>query len=210
MTQPVRILIRLLGGFGLGDVVQHSIVLKHLAKYRPNWQVSVKAPRGAHSALVGLCHHVFHYEEPEQDPLDYDKVLDLHIFENYVRFPDRPSNKVAYCLRQTFNLDYDHDLARYEVAVSEDARRRACLPSSRAISRLRCRGEGGKNTKPTMSAPASSATSSVSRVDRPQILTIRDMLQNTGWSGGDGGGRPIRLWAAFYNVAPCLSRPPDP
>jgi hypothetical protein len=31
-----------------------------------------------------------------------------------------------------------------------------------------------------MSAPDSSATSSVSRVDRPQILTIRDMFQGTG------------------------------
>jgi hypothetical protein len=31
-----------------------------------------------------------------------------------------------------------------------------------------------------MSAPASSATSSVSRVDKPQILTIRDIFQDTG------------------------------
>src|SRR5260370_10782327 len=34
-----------------------------------------------------------------------------------------------------------------------------------------------------MSAPACSATSSVSRVDRPQILTSRDMFQDTGWGG---------------------------
>src|SRR2546423_10004716 len=56
------------------------------------------------------------------------------------------------------------------------ARPFACRPSSRTVSSARCRGEGGKNTKPTMSAPAVSATSSVSRVDRPQILTSRDMV----------------------------------
>src|ERR1035437_3019514 len=69
------------------------------------------------------------------------------------------------------------------VSATFDARPFARLPSSRAIPRLRCRGDGGKNTNPTMSAPASSATSSVSRVDRPQILTIRDMFQGTGWGG---------------------------
>src|SRR5439155_19542816 len=36
-----------------------------------------------------------------------------------------------------------------------------------------------------MSAPASSATSSVSRVDRPQILTSRDMFQDTGLDSDD-------------------------
>ena len=48
-------------------------------------------------------------------------------------------------------------------------------PSARAASTPRLRGDGGKNTKPTMSAPASSATSSASGVFRPQILTRRDM-----------------------------------
>src|SRR5438128_997629 len=62
------------------------------------------------------------------------------------------------------------------VSATFTARPLAWRPSSRAVSSARCRGDGGKNTKPTMSAPASSATSSVSRVDRPQILTSRDMV----------------------------------
>src|SRR3954465_9169830 len=62
------------------------------------------------------------------------------------------------------------------VSATFTARPLACLPSSRACSSDRWRGDGGKNTKPTMSAPASSAASSVSRVDRPQILTSRDMV----------------------------------
>src|SRR6478735_1658059 len=62
------------------------------------------------------------------------------------------------------------------VSATLVARPFAARPSSRARSSDRCRGDGGKNTKPTMSAPDSSATSSVSRVDRPQILTSRDMV----------------------------------
>src|SRR3954447_13655393 len=43
--------------------------------------------------------------------------------------------------------------------------------SSRAVWNEMFRGLEGKNTKPTASAPASSATSSVSGVESPQILT---------------------------------------
>ena len=95
------------------------------------------------------------------------------------------------------------------VSATLAARPLACLPSSRAVSRLRCRGDGGKNTKPTMSAPAPSATSSVSRVDRPQILTSRDMVSqgadfeppNAGWNGADGAGSTTSRPA-------CLARRP--
>jgi hypothetical protein len=34
------------------------------------------------------------------------------------------------------------------------------------------RGEGGKNTKPTISAPVLIAASTASGVDKPQILTV--------------------------------------
>src|SRR5437588_326380 len=37
------------------------------------------------------------------------------------------------------------------------------------------RGDGSKKTKPTISAPSSSATSSASGVERPHILTISDI-----------------------------------
>src|SRR5580704_2711076 len=47
--------------------------------------------------------------------------------------------------------------------------------SACALSKATCRGDGAKNTKPTMSVPASSATSRASAVARPQILTMTDM-----------------------------------
>ena len=56
------------------------------------------------------------------------------------------------------------------------ARGRAPVRPARAPCQNRlCRGDGGKNTKPTMSARSSSATSSASGVERPQIFTMSDM-----------------------------------
>ncbi len=57
------------------------------------------------------------------------------------------------------------------VSATFSARPFTRAESSRAVWNEMLRGLGGKNTKPTMSAPASSATSSVSGVESPQILT---------------------------------------
>src|ERR1700734_2942788 len=52
------------------------------------------------------------------------------------------------------------------------ARPRAWHPSAPAVAQSMWRGLFEKNTNPTMSAPASSAASSVGAVERPQILTV--------------------------------------
>src|ERR1700691_1628541 len=59
-----------------------------------------------------------------------------------------------------------------------------------------------------MSAPACSATSSVSRVDRPQILTIKDMFQGTGLRPGRNGqamGRVLQRRALLVSPAGPIS-----
>src|SRR5664280_3068889 len=61
------------------------------------------------------------------------------------------------------------------VSATLPARPLTRSPSARAAGSPRWRGLGAKNTKPTRSAPDSSATSSVSGVFNPQILTISGM-----------------------------------
>src|SRR6185295_3269564 len=61
------------------------------------------------------------------------------------------------------------------VTATFSARPFTWFPSSRAAWSDTLRGLRAKNMKPTMSAPASSAASSVSGVERPQILTKTDM-----------------------------------
>lgn len=109
---------------GLGDVIQFSVVLKHLAKYRPDWQVTVRCGRGKHSALVGQCARVSHDQE-EAPPGPYDTEATLGWYENYSAFEDRPNSKITNCLSEVFGIAYDPKLARYQVTITEEARQRA-------------------------------------------------------------------------------------
>ena len=114
------------------------------------------------------------------------------------------------------------------VSATLPARPCTRCPSARAASSARLRGLGGKNTKPTMSAPDSSATSSASGVFRPQILTINGMAgvlaafaalaakRNrygmgggmTGSGGGsDGKGWPRYMSRAFLRSSSACKRP---
>jgi len=109
---------------GLGDTVQFSVVLKHLRKYRPDWEVSVRCGRGKHSALLGLCHAVYHDQEAEPSQ-HFDTSVPLGWYENYSRYEDRPNSKITNCLTEVFGIDYDPSLGRYEVHPTDDAKERA-------------------------------------------------------------------------------------
>ena len=95
------------------------------------------------------------------------------------------------------------------VSATLTARPLACLPSSRAVSRLRCRGEGGKNTNPTMSAPASQRD--VERLARGQAANFDDQGHGSGHGLGrrQGRNRRIRSGAGSTTSRPaCLARQP--
>src|SRR6516165_2080042 len=53
VTQKIPILIK--QAYGLGDAVQLTCVLQHLAKHRPDWSIDVATGIGKHSAFRGLC-----------------------------------------------------------------------------------------------------------------------------------------------------------
>ncbi len=119
---PIRILLRLKGGYGLGDYVQFGVILKHLRKYRPNWIVTVQAMRGPHSALVGLCHAVVYDDPPIKD---FDKIVSLDLEDSFLHFADRPSSKVVFNLRLQFGLEYDPECGGYEIQATSEVVARA-------------------------------------------------------------------------------------
>ena len=100
---------------GLGDVIQLTIVLQHLRKYRPNWIVDVRCLRGKHTALRGLCRHVYHDQEPGPDVKAYNARYDLGWYECYSVFPDSPSTKACNCLREIFGIKPDPALCGYVI-----------------------------------------------------------------------------------------------
>lgn len=109
---------------GLGDVVQFSVVLAHLRKYRPDWQVDVVVGRGKHTALTGQCRRVYH--DQTTGPVGpYDSEQTLGWWENYNGYVDCPNSKITNCLRECFGLEWDASLGRYRVNVSDEATGRA-------------------------------------------------------------------------------------
>ncbi len=108
---------------GLGDVVQATVVLKHLRRYRSGWDVDARAGRGKHSAMIGLCRHVYHDQEPQPSG-HYDTRATLGWYENFNRYSDRPNSKITNCLHEVFGIDYDPSLGRYEIQVPDEARAR--------------------------------------------------------------------------------------
>lgn len=116
----IPILLKMHQGYGLGDNVAFSIVLKHLAKYRPNWCIDFITDRGKHKAAVGLCNRVWHYDQPEALP-HYAKEIKVTLYENCGNWTDRPNTLAIACLHEKFGLPYDTSLGRYACHVSEEA-----------------------------------------------------------------------------------------
>lgn len=98
--------------------------MKHLRKHRPDWQIDVRCGRGKHTALIGLCHRVWHDQEGDP-PGPYDTSADIGWYENYSRFEDRPNTKITNCLSEVFGIPYDPSLARYEIHYDPSYRTRA-------------------------------------------------------------------------------------
>jgi ADP-heptose:LPS heptosyltransferase len=117
---PVKILIKF--SHGLGDVVQSTVILKHLRKYRPDWIVDYRCGRGKHTAAIGLCNRVWHDQEPEPPHENYSTVVMPGFWENYNRELGVPNSKVVNCLKEVFGIQYDPTLGQYEVHIGETAK----------------------------------------------------------------------------------------
>ena len=62
---------------GLGDAAQLTMVLKHLEREFPDWNIDVAALPGKHSAVYGLCRKVFVLDRDEISKDSYDRVYRL-------------------------------------------------------------------------------------------------------------------------------------
>ncbi len=110
---------------GLGDAIQLTIVLRHLQKYRSDWNVDVFCLHGKHSALAGFCRRAYHDREPRPEEGEYDHIFDLGWWENYSPFANSPSTKPSNCLRDVFDLQPDPALFEYSIEIGEAATNRA-------------------------------------------------------------------------------------
>jgi FkbM family methyltransferase len=116
----MNVLVRLC--HGLGDVIQLTVVLQHLRRYRPEWTIDVQTLRGKHTAVKGLCRNVYHDQEPGPRKRNYQSLFDLPWYECYSVYSDSPSTKACNCLREIFGLKPDLELCRYSIQIAEEDR----------------------------------------------------------------------------------------
>jgi len=107
---------------GLGDAVQLTTVLKHLARYRPSCQVDVAALVGKHTASMGLCNRTLILDRDQVDEARYTAVYDLSWDECSAEYADCPSTKASYCLRHVFGIQPVAELCHYQIERSAEAR----------------------------------------------------------------------------------------
>lgn len=110
---------------GLGDCAQFTVILKHLAKYRPNNVYDVVTNRGKESAFAGLCRAAFFDGQPRPADSSYDEVVTVGWHENYNQYRDRPNSKVTNSLAEEFGLGYDTSLASYTINYTAEHKERA-------------------------------------------------------------------------------------
>ncbi len=118
---PIPILLKLHSGYGLGDAVQITSVLRHLAKNRPQWDIYYQADAGYHDAAIGLVKHAFSYDEPAPN-VEFDRTIEVKLYDTFSAWPDRPNTRVTSCLHERFGMGWDKECGRYVINVTEEAK----------------------------------------------------------------------------------------
>lgn len=106
---------------GLGDAIQLTSVLNHLANVRPSWRIDVAALVGKHSAYYGICHQVFILDREEVDNSHYARVVNLDWPECPSCYADWPSTKAERCLVEMLHVTPRPELCRYVIRPREEA-----------------------------------------------------------------------------------------
>lgn len=109
---------------GLGDCVQLTVVLRHLARLHPDWAVEVAGRPDKQSCWRGLCRQVHSLPDPRERN-DYHDVIRLDWLECRTAETDAPSTKPTRCLREVFGMTPQPEWCRYEILISDEARQRA-------------------------------------------------------------------------------------
>lgn len=117
----VTVLVSLYRGYGLGDCVQMSAVLRHLKKYRPHWVIDYQADEGRHCVGRGIVANTFAYGQPYPHN-KYDCEAQICLYDTWANWHDRPNTRVSSCLHERFGLAWDRECGRYQVAVSDQAK----------------------------------------------------------------------------------------
>lgn len=170
----INVLITLYRGYGMGDAVQMSAVLRHLRKYRPEWRIDFQAQAGRWCIGRGIVENVFSYEDRYPTPY-YDGETQIILYDKYWAWGDRPETRVSSCLRDRFGLAWDESCGRYQVQVTEIADHNASIITPRRAVALHYQGDSAADRKNLAHATASEICDAIMDASRyPLLLDWRD------------------------------------
>ena len=112
----MNVLVSLYPGYGLGDSVMMSAVLRHISKYRPEWTVDYQAEEGRHQVGRGIVARTFARGTPYPTP-HYDAEVSLTLYDRWYGWTDRPNTIVSSCLHECLGMAWDAECGRYQVDV---------------------------------------------------------------------------------------------
>lgn len=141
----VRVLVSLTRGYGLGDAVQMSAVLRHVKKYRPEWTVDFQAEPGRESVGRGHCANIFCYGQ--QPDVRYGAEVQIVLYDTFANWHDRPNTRVTSCLHEKFGLEWDSECGRYQVLVRPETRELARRLIPRNSVAIHYSGDSAKHKK---------------------------------------------------------------
>lgn len=115
-----------------------SAVLRHVTKYRPEWVVDFQAEEGRQTVGNGIVRTTFKFGDTYPAP-HYDAEVEICLYDTWANFHDRPNTRVSSCLHERFGLAWDAECGRYQINVSEDARKAVMWAWSTFIPRIDAR-----------------------------------------------------------------------
>ena len=109
---------------GLGDLVQLTIVIRHLWKKWPEKPIHVSSRAAWAGLLEGIAHEQFVLGH-EPAPHNYSDIIRMEWPECIRSYAEHPSTKAEFCLREEFQIHPQLELCRYLLAPSPAARAEA-------------------------------------------------------------------------------------
>lgn len=118
--KPCRLLVKFVAG--LGDHVQFTVVLRHLARLRPRWTIDVSCQPGTAEMLRPFCRRAFSGSVPDESA--YDVVLHDPWCEPDRSYPWCAATKAEKCLIDRFSITPRPEWCDYSFACppAEQAR----------------------------------------------------------------------------------------
>jgi hypothetical protein len=104
---------------GLGDHVQFTVVLRHLAAMRPDLAIDVQCNAWCRGLFAGLARRVYSIEERPEGPYAIDHRVVIREPKTHLKeaHADSPSTKSEIFLRENLNLVPRPELCRYAPRV---------------------------------------------------------------------------------------------